>query len=75
MAISVMIKVRRKELGLSQIGLASMIGIHSQTVSDIERGKRGLPKHCIEKTAQALGMTQTEIVKAIDFSPRETNEP
>ena len=51
------IKMRRRELGLSQEGLAELAGITAQTVSSAERGTKALRPENIIKICGALKMS------------------
>ncbi|MGQ6548282.1 helix-turn-helix domain-containing protein [Serratia sp. IR-2025] len=54
MNISVRLKERRLELGLTQAKLASLAGIRQQTVQRIEAGSSQHPRHLLE-ISDALG--------------------
>uniref|UniRef100_A0A9X8VBF7 XRE family transcriptional regulator n=1 Tax=Serratia marcescens TaxID=615 RepID=A0A9X8VBF7_SERMA len=54
MDISVRLKTRRIELGLTQQQLASLAGIKQQTVQRIESGGSQNPRHLLE-ISDALG--------------------
>jgi transcriptional regulator with XRE-family HTH domain len=53
----------RQEEGLSQEDFAFEAGIHRTYVSDIERGARNPTISIVEKLADALGTTASELVR------------
>jgi two-component system response regulator len=60
------IKTRRTRLGLSQEALAERADLHRTYVTDIERGTRNLTLESISKLAGALGVTLSDLFRAID---------
>lgn len=57
------IRARRKELGLNQGELASLVGIAQGTLSDLERGDTRLPSaEVLLRMAKALQVSQAWIV-------------
>jgi transcriptional regulator with XRE-family HTH domain len=60
------VKFRREELGLTQEDLADKAGIHRTYLSDVERGTRNLALLNIEKLAEALSMTMSELFAAVE---------
>lgn len=57
------IRIRRKELGLSQEALSFRAGLHRNYISDIERGLKSPSLRVIVKLAEALGMTVSALVQ------------
>jgi transcriptional regulator with XRE-family HTH domain len=55
------IKTRRSALGISQEELAHRAGLHRTYVSDLERGARNPSIESIEKLAQALQISISEL--------------
>ena len=51
----------RVSKGLSQKQVGALIGISLQHLSNIERGVQGLSSKHFERTAQALGISQTRL--------------
>lgn len=49
-----MVRILRKEHGLSQEGLANLVGLHRTYIGDIERGRRNVSLLNICKIAEAL---------------------
>ncbi len=52
----------REQHGLSQGQLATMLGAHPQSVSQVERGVRGLTVQQVVKLARALRVSTDEIL-------------
>ena len=63
------IKTRRTALGISQEELAHRAGLHRTYVSDLERGARNPSIESIEKLAQAL---QISISELFEKTPNDT---
>ena len=55
------IKQRRQEIGISQEVLAERAGLHRTYIGDIERGARNLSLENIEKLAQALQISISDL--------------
>ena len=51
------VRARRKELGLSQEGLALRSGLHRTYIADIERGSRNISLRSIETVIKALDLS------------------
>jgi two-component system, response regulator len=60
------IKSKRIRLGLSQEALAERADLHRTYVTDIERGTRNLTLESIARLAGALGISLSELFRAID---------
>ncbi|HRJ43061.1 MAG: helix-turn-helix transcriptional regulator [Caldilineaceae bacterium] len=56
----VVVRARRKELGLSQEGLAFRSGLHRTYIADIERGSRNISLRSIETLIEALELSFVE---------------
>lgn len=54
------VRARRKELGLSQEGLAFRSGLHRTYIADIERGTRNISLRSIETLIEALELSFVE---------------
>lgn len=54
--IGTLVKVRRKEVGLSQTALASLVGASRQWVQNLEGGKPGLELGLTIRALAALGL-------------------
>ncbi len=65
MALSVVIKSRRKTLAISQQDLAEMAGVGLATIKDIERGKGNPSMGTVSKIMEVLGME-------IEYKVRQT---
>lgn len=59
--LSLAIKQRRQELGISQETLAEQAGLHRTYIGDIERGARNVSLETIEKLAKALQLPISEL--------------
>jgi transcriptional regulator with XRE-family HTH domain len=60
------VKLRREELGMTQEDLAEKAGIHRTYLSDVERGTRNLSLVNIERLAEALVMSMSELLEAVE---------
>lgn len=56
---------RRKELGLTQQGLAEKLGLHKQFVSRVELGERRLDVVEFADIARALELDPSELVRSL----------
>lgn len=65
MALSAVIKSRRKTLAISQQDLAEMAGVGLATIKDIERGKGNPSMGTVSKIMEVLGME-------IEYKVRQT---
>ena len=61
------VKFRREELGLTQEDLAEKAGIHRTYLSDVERGTRNVSLLNIERVAESLSMTMSELFVAVEL--------
>lgn len=59
------VRERRRELGLSQVALADVSGLHWTFVGQVERGRRNLSVHNLLKLAAALEMDAAELVSGL----------
>jgi len=59
------VRARRLELGLSQEDLAAESGLDRTYVSGIERGKRNVALRNIERLAQALKLSLSELMDGL----------
>lgn len=50
------VRAWREERGVSQEGLADVLGVHRTYVGGIERGERNLSLRSVERLADALGV-------------------
>jgi transcriptional regulator with XRE-family HTH domain len=60
------VRDRREALGLTQEEFADRAGIHRTYVSDIERGSRNPSLVNIERIAEALELTLSELFAQVD---------
>jgi transcriptional regulator with XRE-family HTH domain len=60
------VRLRRNELGISQEEFAEQAGLHRTYVSDLERGKRNISLENLEKLAQALSLSITDLMKRVE---------
>jgi len=60
------VRLRRNELGISQEEFAEQAGLHRTYVSDLERGKRNVSLENLEKLAQALSLSITDLMKRVE---------
>jgi len=59
------VATRRRELGLSQEGLAERAGLHRTYVFSVERGERNPALKSIVKIARALGVDPGDLLKGL----------
>lgn len=62
---ALLIRGRRKELKLSQVKLGSQIGVHSQFISNIERGISQFPIAHINMLSVVLRLPLDTIIKTM----------
>lgn len=60
-----LLTARRKEIGLTQQGLADQLGLHKQFVSRVELGERRLDVVELADFARALGLDPGKLVGTI----------
>lgn len=60
------VRLRREELGLTQEDLAERSGIHRTYVSDVERGTRNLSLVNIERIAEALKLSMSQLFERVE---------
>jgi transcriptional regulator with XRE-family HTH domain len=58
---------RRLELGLSQMALADIIGLHFTFVGSVERGERNLSLSSILRLAQGLEINPADLVDGLEW--------
>jgi transcriptional regulator with XRE-family HTH domain len=59
---------RRLELGLSQMALADIIGLHFTFVGSVERGERNLSLSSLLRLAQGLELNPADLVDGLEWS-------
>lgn len=59
------VRVRRKELGVSQEEFADLCGLHRTYMGGIERGERNLSLMNIEKIARALKINLSQLFRGV----------
>ena len=64
MQLTLRIRQLRKSKGLTLSELASKIGVSAPHLSEVERGKKNLNNHLIERLAVALEIPPTELLGA-----------
>jgi transcriptional regulator with XRE-family HTH domain len=55
------IKNRRQQLGITQAGLARIVGVRQATISDFERGRHSLSSDTLEKILKELNLNLSGI--------------
>ena len=58
------VRAWREERGISQEGLADVLGVHRTYVGGIERGERNLSLRSVERLADALGVVPLDLLAA-----------
>ena len=66
------VRKRREELDLSQEKLAELADLHRTYIADIERGTRNVGLINIMRTAEALGITVSELLDGLTFRRRRS---
>ena len=61
--LSLNLKRRREERGLSQEGLADLAGLHRTYVGSVERGERNISIDNIERLAIALKVSPSSLLE------------
>lgn len=62
MGLNIRIRELRKDRGLTLEQLASKIGVSTPHLSEVERGKKNLNNHLIERLALALGVPHSDLI-------------
>ncbi|MBA2288023.1 MAG: helix-turn-helix transcriptional regulator [Ktedonobacteraceae bacterium] len=60
------VRERRSELKISQEDFAERAGLHRTYISDLERGKRNVSLENIERLAQALTLSISDLMKRVE---------
>lgn len=60
-------RARRLELGLSQMALADLIGLHFTFVSSVERGERNLSLASLLRLAEGLQLNPAQLVDGLTW--------
>ena len=60
------VRERRLELGLSQMALSEVIGLHFTFVSSVERGERNLSLKSLLKLAEGLTVNPADLVDGLN---------
>lgn len=63
--IAKLVRKRREKLNLSQTELGTAIGVHTQVISNIERGIAGVPSFRAAKFAKALQIPVKTLVGTV----------
>lgn len=61
--LAAQLRIRRKEMGISQETLADMAKLHRTYIGDIERFERNVSIDNIEKLANALGVDISDLLQ------------
>ena len=59
------IRIKRKERGLSQEGLAEAVGLKRPSMSNIEKGRQNILLHTFCDIAETLGIKGTELLPEV----------
>jgi transcriptional regulator with XRE-family HTH domain len=57
------LRAYRREHGLSQEAFADMVGVHRTYMGGLERGERNLTLRSVERIAQRIGVTPSELLR------------
>ncbi|MBA7581634.1 hypothetical protein ES708_23542 [subsurface metagenome] len=69
--LGVILRVRRKEKGLTLTQLSSLSGLHHSHIARLERGERFPTGRTLKKLAEPLGFSELELCKLAGFIPRD----
>ncbi len=67
------VKTMRKSLGLSQEKMGDLARLDRTYIADIERGKRNVSLHVIQKISIAFNTSISELLKDIDLQQEKNN--
>lgn len=62
--IGTIVRVRRKELGVTQLHLAELAGVNVNTIYNLERGEGNLTLNVLSKILDVLGLEIKLVVKS-----------
>ena len=65
--LGIILKARRKEKGLTLVGLSKLSGLHTAHIGRIERGERFPKGRTLRKLAKPLGFSELELLKVAGF--------
>ena len=65
-ALGCALRVLRRKAGLTQRQAAERVGIRSQFVSEVERGRRGMRWHTLTATVRAYGSTLKQLAEEVE---------
>ncbi len=63
MGVGEKIRIMRKELGLTLEEVAAKSGMQASNLSDIEKGKRDIRTHTLERIAKAMSCSPTDLIE------------
>jgi XRE family transcriptional regulator, regulator of sulfur utilization len=64
--IGELLRIKRKELGLSQEQLGELSGLHNNYIGAIERGEKNITIESLYKVTRALNLSLEELFRGID---------
>lgn len=73
-AFGAVLREHRERAGLSQEDLADKAGLHRTYIGLLERGKRNPTLDAAQRLGNALGVTLTTLVTAVERRQREGRE-
>lgn len=62
------VRVERHRLGISQMALADIVGLHFSFVSEVERGERNLSLSSLLRLAEGLEVDPAKLVAGLRWS-------
>lgn len=65
------IRARRGKRGLSQEGLADVVGLHRTYIGSVERGERNISLANLVRIAEALGATASALLSEAEAQIRK----
>ncbi|MGD9680928.1 MAG: response regulator [Candidatus Obscuribacterales bacterium] len=66
--LSLLIRRKREEAGMSQTELANRSGLHRTYINNIEKGSKNMSIESLKKISDALGTTITELMAEVESS-------
>jgi transcriptional regulator with XRE-family HTH domain len=73
MALNIQIRELRKAKGLTIAELASIVGVSTPHMSEVERGKKNLNNHLMTRIADALEVPPSDLISEPDEMARLTS--
>lgn len=69
------VQALRRDKHITQAELATILGTHPQSISQVERGIRGLTVHQVIRLSQALGVSPNDLLLGKSRNAHQTSPP